>query len=87
MDGTYADNNALTLQEAFSIAKSRLREAFPDIELKLMDVALHDRLQNKQNGEYLREKGCYYLYCTQKLHGIPFVFHQQLLLERSLNSV
>lgn len=73
MDGAYADNNALTLQEAFSITQSRLQEAFPDMELKLMDVALHDRLQNKQNGEYLREKGCYYLYCTQKLHGIPFL--------------
>ena len=73
MNGIYADNNDLSLQDAFSIAQSRLREAFPDMELKLMDVALHDRLQNKENGEYLREKGCYYLYCTQKLHGIPFL--------------
>ena len=34
---------------------------------------MHDRLQNKSSGQYLREKGCYYLYCTQKLHGIPFL--------------
>ena len=73
LNGAYADNNDLSLRDAFSIAQSRLEEAFPGIELKLMDVALHDRLQNKSSGQFLREKGCYYLYCTQKLHGIPFL--------------
>lgn len=73
LNGAYADNNDLSLRDAFSIAQSCLEEAFPGIELKLMDVALHDRLQNKRSSQYLREKGCYYLYCTQKLHGIPFL--------------
>ncbi len=73
LNSAYADNNDLPLWDAFFIAQSRLGEAFPGLELKLMDVALHDRLQNKNSGQYLREKGCYYLYCTQKLHGIPFL--------------
>ena len=73
MNSAYADNNPLTLQEAFNIAQTRIQEAFPDMELQLMDVALHDRLRNKQTGNFLREKGSYYLYCTQKLHGIPFL--------------
>lgn len=73
MNSAYADNNPLTLQEAFNIAQTRIQEAFPDMELQLMDVALHDRLRNKQTGNYLREKGSYYLYCTQKFHGIPFL--------------
>ena len=73
MSGAYADNNPLTLQEAFTIAQTRMQEAFPDMDLQLMDVALHDRLRSKQTGNYLREKGSYFLYCTQKFHGIPFL--------------
>ena len=51
LGGTYADNSDLSLRDAFSIAQSRLGEAFPGMELKLMDVALHDRLQNKISGQ------------------------------------
>ena len=50
LNNAYADNNDLSLRDAFSIAQSRLGEAFPGIELNLMDVALHDRLQNKSSG-------------------------------------
>ena len=57
MSGAYADNNPLTLQEAFTIAQTRMQEAFPGMDLQLMDVALHDRLRNKQTGTFLREKG------------------------------
>ena len=70
MKNAYADNNPLTLQEAFTIAQTRMQEAFPDMELQLMDVALHDRLRSKQTGKYLREKAA--IICIVRKNSMVF---------------
>ena len=67
----YADNNPLTLQDAFDIALERFHDVFPDIDLMVKDVALEDRYLNKKTGEPIREMGGYLMICRQLFHGIP----------------
>lgn len=73
MDTAYAEDNALTLAEAFSIAQERLKEFFPDEEVFLRNVAVYDRTFWKKTNEPISKKGRYNLECTQLFHDIPYM--------------
>lgn len=71
MDGNYADGNDLTVREAIEIAAEKLKLAYPDMEMQLLDAALHGPLYEKSTGRQLWEKGAYGLQCAQMIRGIP----------------
>lgn len=71
MDAAYADGNELTVREAFEIAGEKLKLAYPDMEMQLLDAALHGPLYEKSTGRQLWEKGAYGLQCAQMIRGIP----------------
>lgn len=73
MNTAYADANSLALADAFQTAIAGLREAFPNADLYLRNVALYDRTYWKSNNEKISEKGNYFLELTQVFHGIPFI--------------
>lgn len=73
MNTAYADANSLALADAYQTAIAGLREAFPNADLYLRNVALYDRTYWKSNNERISEKGNYFLELTQVFHGIPFI--------------
>ena len=70
-DDAYADNNPLTVRQAFETVLDTLHLVYPEADLWLMDLGLYDRLQRKQTGKPLRERGCYHMVCRQTFRGIP----------------
>lgn len=71
-DEAYADNNPLTLQEAYDIAIKVYKEIFPEgYELRLDYVGLEDRFYSNADNTPLREMGGYSIRLRQLLNGIP----------------
>ncbi len=74
LDIAYAENNPLTVREAFQIAKDKTAEIWGEgYDLALERVVLLDQYKNRSTGEKLRDKGAYRLYCNQVLHGLPLL--------------
>ena len=82
----YADNNPLTLQDAFDIAHGRFHDVFPDIDLMVKDVALEDRYLSKKTGKPIREMGGYLMICKQLFYGIPQITSATCTFLAGLNS-
>ena len=72
-NAAYADENALSVSEAFSIAQELVGELFPGERMYLRNVALWDHRYWKKNGAYIDEKGHYALECAQVFHRIPLM--------------
>lgn len=82
----YADNNPLTLQDAFGVVNKHFHEVFPDIDLVVKDVALEDRYLNKKTREPIRDMGGYLLICKQLFYGIPQITSAANGFEASINN-
>lgn len=73
LNAAYADNNALTVAEAISIARQQVAALYPDEAFQLRNVYVSGRTFWKQNGQSIRDMGSYNLKFTQVFHGIPFM--------------
>lgn len=69
----YADNNSLTVAEAFETAQTAVHRLYPNETLHLRNVAIYDRVYDQQRKIKLGEKGYYMLECTQTFFGIPYM--------------
>ena len=73
-DKPYADNNPLTVREAYMIALEKAKAIFPDMEFSHTQfIGLEGRYYSKLSGEPLREMGGYRFRLRQILHGIPLL--------------
>lgn len=72
-DQAYAENNSMTVQEATEVARTHLKEVFPDMEISLDTVWLSGGTRWKRNKKTIDEKGYYHLNMRQCFHGIPLM--------------
>ena len=72
-NAAYAENNPLTIAEAWEVAQEQLRAVYPDKAFALRHVGHYTRWKSKRSGEHLREMGSYMLQGTQVFHGIPYM--------------
>lgn len=73
MSVAYAENNPLTLAEAWHVVREQLQEVYPEEDFTLRHVGHYTRWKSKKSGKYLRETGSYMLECAQVFHGIPYM--------------
>lgn len=73
LNAAYADNNALTVAEAISIAQQQVAELYPNEAFHLRNVYVSGRTFWKQNNKSIRDTGSYNLKFTQVFHDIPFM--------------
>ncbi len=82
----YADNNPLTLEDAFDIVNRHFHDVFPDIDLMVKDIALEDRYLDKKTGKPIRDMGGYLMMCKQLFHGIPQITSAHRTFRASVNN-
>lgn len=70
-DQAYADNNPMTVREAWEILRAQVQEVFPDTELRPDTVILEGKTVWRRNKKPVYDKGWYSLCLRQCFRGIP----------------
>lgn len=72
-DEAYAENNELTLGEAWTVAREGVQALFPGQEMWLRQAAVESRSYWKEDLTPISEKGSYLFCGGQAFHGVPLL--------------